>query len=355
MEALAGFGILVSIMFGIVSLIGIIKPMRRIGLDSRIKALKVWIGACAIFVVSIIAIPKDSEEVSEKVDNTEINIQPVANPVKTSELVGETVKVDALELAEQRLSEFKSEYKRFSSRVDTGQASDKMYKYSEDYVAEVVKSDVFEKYSSIGLEIENPKSYDWIFIDARKPVRIYLSSSNEIMISHDVEWRFDYRKNPNNKLGGSRKFHFRVVSTYNVDKDKLEVEKLEIIDPEKYYADFRYSHRMPFLKSVELFNEYMANEVRAARKYKDRKIRVNGIVRAIMIDPQGNPVVGLGSEEDIIAVRANFTKSSRLQVKKVGELKRGDDLVVECVVAGIDKDNNVHLNESRIVGNVIRE
>ena len=86
MEALTGFGILVSAMFGIVSLIGIIKPMRKIGLPDRITALKVWIVSCAIFVVCIIAIPKESEEVSSKADSEVEKPVTISNRMATYEI-----------------------------------------------------------------------------------------------------------------------------------------------------------------------------------------------------------------------------------------------------------------------------
>ena len=66
MELISLIGILVSVMFGIVALIGIIKPMEKIGMPNRVTALKVWIFSCVVFVFCIILLPNESTETEKE-------------------------------------------------------------------------------------------------------------------------------------------------------------------------------------------------------------------------------------------------------------------------------------------------
>jgi flagellar basal body-associated protein FliL len=97
--------------------------------------------------------------------------------------------------------------------------------------------------------------------------------------------------------------------------------------------------------AVELYSAYEANEVAADLKYKDKILRVTGVVTDISTDPFGYPTVSFGMDAyNINKVEATFNKS---EASNIANLQKGQNITVNG--AGNGKSFYVRLKNCTIV------
>ena len=90
------------------------------------------------------------------------------------------------------------------------------------------------------------------------------------------------------------------------------------------------------LHAKELVDSFAVNQQQANGRYLDKVLAVNGPVRKIEKDEQGNYTVILAEQGSMSAVRCSFD-STHLQ--EAGGLKAGDNVTVKGVCTGYNQDD----------------
>lgn len=86
------------------------------------------------------------------------------------------------------------------------------------------------------------------------------------------------------------------------------------------------------VQATELAAAYVANEIAADQKYKDRYWLVSGTVTSIGKEILDNPYIILQGESDLRAVQAVFDKEHEA---KLASLQKGQQVRVRCRVRGL--------------------
>lgn len=86
------------------------------------------------------------------------------------------------------------------------------------------------------------------------------------------------------------------------------------------------------VKATDLFDDYHKNEVAADEKYKDKTLRVVGIIASIDKDALNNIVLRLATANQFQTVMATMKDSEK---SKVMTLSKGQPASVECRGAGM--------------------
>ncbi len=82
-----------------------------------------------------------------------------------------------------------------------------------------------------------------------------------------------------------------------------------------------------------LFDEFMADEGAANKKYLGKVIEVFGIVQSVNTDDRGSMNVMIDSENDMGSVNCQFEKQS-----KMPEIKTGNSVLIKGICSGILMD-----------------
>ena len=104
------------------------------------------------------------------------------------------------------------------------------------------------------------------------------------------------------------------------------------------------------IDAFELVEEYDANEARANNEYKDKRVKITGIVHSVL-DRNGRPIVKLKGEEDfaVTDVEVDFGKKADEEHVKAFELDEGDE------VTFIGTNKGISLFDIEIVDAVFSE
>lgn len=99
------------------------------------------------------------------------------------------------------------------------------------------------------------------------------------------------------------------------------------------------------ITAMQLSKDYIANEVSADQKYKDKVLSVTGTVTDIAKDmTDGIYVVLAGPEDDIVSVQCSFADD---HTDETAALKKGQKITIKGLCDG--KMMNVHLSGSSLV------
>lgn len=82
------------------------------------------------------------------------------------------------------------------------------------------------------------------------------------------------------------------------------------------------------ITSKDLIKAYDDNEVKADKKYKDKQLKITGEITDIGKDITDTPYITLGNGDEFAAISVQCCFSDDQQIKKVGNLKKGETVTV---------------------------
>ena len=111
------------------------------------------------------------------------------------------------------------------------------------------------------------------------------------------------------------------------------------------YRDYKLDPNFIYVTAEDLEEAYLFNYVAADEKYKQKNVRVKGVLRIILRDVEGGGVLALGSVKNPLSVRCNFDPKKKATASRVSKLNPGDNIWVQGTVMGYDSDHNIHISK----------
>jgi hypothetical protein len=90
------------------------------------------------------------------------------------------------------------------------------------------------------------------------------------------------------------------------------------------------------LKAMDLIDSFSKNQQQASRRYLDKVIEVDGAVRKVEKDEQGNYTVILADQGTMSAVRCSFDSAHLMEASR---LKAGEIVTLKGVCTGFNQDD----------------
>jgi len=89
------------------------------------------------------------------------------------------------------------------------------------------------------------------------------------------------------------------------------------------------------LNAIELVKDFTGNEQASNKKYWDKVIEVNGLIKEIKSDENGNYTIGLGDTTNMSSVRCLIDS---LQSNAASSLETGSRVVIKGICTGFTAD-----------------